>query len=216
MFWVVQTSVSCWICLILFCFISQQIRCFILVLLLLTSRFPESIAAEQNSNCRFKTFKAVRNSTKYGQSLHQILLITQLSCICSVNFLHICAISLLLAGDVEINPGPIENYRLTVLRAQKAKNELKIFHLNCQSSVKKKHQLKNLINDLGRNCIYCFTETWFTENYHEQLYNPDKENFCCFRYDRKLMNENKVRRGGGVFGPETFITKNTKRSKQFF
>ena len=119
---------------------------------------------------------------------------------CSRNYLclHICAISLLLAGDVEINTGPIENYRSTVLRSQKAKNELKIFHLNCQSLNKKKHQLKNLINDLGRHCIYCITETWFTENDHEQLYIPDKDNFCCFRYDRKLMNENKVRRGGGV------------------
>ena len=51
---------------------------------------------------------------------------------------------------------------------------------------------------MGQNCIYCFTETWFTEKDQEQLYNPDKENFCCFRYERKIMNENKVRRGGGV------------------
>ena len=181
-------------------FISHQIRCFILVLLLLTSRFPASIAAKLFFNCRLKTFKAVRNSTKYGQSLHQLLFITELSCICSVNYLclHICAISLLLAGDVEINPGPTENYRSTVLRAQKAKIELKNFYLSRQSLVKKKHQLKSLINDLGRKCIYCFTETWFAENDHEKVYNPDKENFCCFRYDRKLMNENKVRRGGGV------------------
>ena len=161
---------------------------------------PPSIAAEHIGNCRFNTFKAVRNSTKYGKSLNQILFITQLSCICSINYLclHICAISLLLAGDVEINPGPSENYRSTVLRTQKAKNELKIFQLNCQSLVKKKHQLKNLMNVLGRNFIYCFTETWFTENDHEQLYNADKENFCCFRYNRKLMNEKKVRRGDGV------------------
>ena len=103
------------------------------------------------------------------------------------------------------------------LRAQKATNELKIFHSNCQSLVKKKHQLKNLINDMGRNCIYCFTETWFTENDHEQLYNPDKENFCCFRYERKLMNENKVKRARVmILAPKHLSQKNTKRSKKIF
>ena len=44
------------------------------------------IAAELIGNCRNKTFKAVRNSTKYGQNLHQILL-SQLSSICLVNYL---------------------------------------------------------------------------------------------------------------------------------
>ena len=151
-------------------------------------------------NCRFKTFKAVRNSTMYEQSLQQILFITQLSCICSINYfcLNICAISLLLAGDVEINPGLIENYRSTVLRAQKAKNELKIFHLNSQIFRQEETSTKKSDWWLGLKQYLLLYRNFVHWNDHEKLYKPDKENFCCFIYDRKLRNENKLRRGGEV------------------
>ena len=45
-----------------------------------------------------------------------------------------------------------------------------------------------------------------------QLYNPGKEKFCCFRCDGKVVNENKVRRGGGVgiMVPNYLSPKNSK------
>ena len=84
---------------------------------------------------------------------------------------------LLRDGDIEIIPGPVVTYSESIRMTQRRGSEMKIFHLNVQSIFSKEEQF-TLVHDLGRNCNFCFTETWF------YFLNPDKERLCCFRTDR--------------------------------
>ena len=67
---------------------------------------------------------------------------------------------LLLSGDVELNPGPLINFKFLTEQFARNKKQLKFFHVNCQSMLHKKTQVESIISDLGENCIYGFTETW--------------------------------------------------------
>ena len=64
-----------------------------------------------------------------------------------------------LCNDIETNPGPILKQEETLKLLKKYKNNLKIFHLNTQSVIRKKTQLKLLFNNIGENTIFGVSET---------------------------------------------------------
>ena len=96
-------------------------------------------------------------------------------------------------------------------------SEIKMYHLNVQSILSKKEQLRTLVHDLGPNCIFCFTETWLCEFDDINVFNPEKERYCCFRSDRISPAGTKTKKGGGVMnvsrGSETYLTKNGPGNK---
>ena len=59
-----------------------------------------------------------------------------------------------LSGDIETNPGPPRNFKYLLTLFKKNNRSLKFFHLNAQSSRKKRSTLENMINDLGPNTIF--------------------------------------------------------------
>ena len=68
-------------------------------------------------------------------------------------------------GDVEQNPGPVLKYAERVKTVGASfKNNVKIFSLNCRSIVGQNSTLKQLMDDLGKNTIFGFTETWLKMN----------------------------------------------------
>ena len=69
---------------------------------------------------------------------------------------------MLIHGDIERNPRPLKTLSSIHTKCKKWPMQMKIVHANCQSIQKKHLQLKNLLNDLGPNCIYGLTETWLT------------------------------------------------------
>ena len=89
------------------------------------------------------------------------------------------------------------------------KSEIKIYHLNVQSILSKKEQLRTLVHDLGTNCIFCFTETWLCEFDDINVFNPEKERYCSFRSERISPAGAKTKKGGGVmmFVPKVFSPK---------
>ena len=101
---------------------------------------------------------------------------------------------LLLSGDVELNPGPLINFKFLTEQFARNKKQLKFFHVNCQSMLHKKTQVESIISDLGENCIYGFTETWLKKCDDETFWQLKKNHFKTFRADRKLT---KKTRGGG-------------------
>ena len=85
----------------------------------------------------------------------------------------------------------------------------KNYHLNVQSILSKKEQLRTLVHDLGPNCIFCFTETWLCEFDDKNVFNLDKERYCCFRTDRISPAVTKTKKDGGVMtlAPKVFSQK---------
>ena len=68
-------------------------------------------------------------------------------------------------GDVKQNPGPFLKYAECVKTVGTSfKNNVKIFSLNCRSIVGQNSTLKQLMDDLGKNTIFGFTETWLKMN----------------------------------------------------
>ena len=57
-------------------------------------------------------------------------------------------------------------------------------------------QLRTLVHDLGPNCIFCFTEIWLCEFDDINVFNPEKERYCCFRSDRISPAGTKTKKGG--------------------
>ena len=102
------------------------------------------------------------------------------------------SILLILSGDIEINPGPINGQRYIHEISQRHQKN-KLFHTNTQSLHKKHLQLSRLVSDIGSNCIYGFSETWLTDSDPNNIYNPDQKNLECFRLDRSNQKT-----GGGV------------------
>ena len=76
----------------------------------------------------------------------------------------LCQLFILRSGDVELNPGPLTIYKYLIQYFTENSTHLKIFHMNCQSLVKKKHVLQHMMSDLGDNTILAFSEKWLKEN----------------------------------------------------
>ena len=99
---------------------------------------------------------------------------------------------LLLAGDIELNPGPVCVYKKTTELFRSNHNKLKFFHVNCHSVDSKKKQVENIIEDLGNNTVYGFCETWLKEGDSEDYWQLKKDLFKTFRSDRKIATKKKV------------------------
>ena len=100
-----------------------------------------------------------------------------------------------LCNDIETNPGPILKQEETLKLLKKYKNNLKIFHLNTQSVIRKKTQLKLLFNNIGENTIFGVSETWMNETHDPNLWNVLKETHLFFNFNRCNSDKSK---GGGV------------------
>ena len=96
------------------------------------------------------------------------------------------------AGDIEQNPGPCRIFKFVCDTFSKNKTKLKYVNTNCQSLTQKRTQIETLLNDLGRNTVYGFTETWFKDHDHVKLWEMKSEHFETFRIDRK------TKKGGGI------------------
>ena len=102
---------------------------------------------------------------------------------------------LLKSGDVKINPGLHVVFKyLTGIFTHNSKN-LKFFHVNVQSFVKKRLDLNFIVDDLRENTIYRSSETWSTENDDQKLWEMHPNSFKTFRSDRETPNKNC---GGGL------------------
>ena len=100
-----------------------------------------------------------------------------------------------LRGNIEINPGPLINYKYLTTLFKTNNRSLKFFHLNAQSLLKKRSTLENLINDLGANIIFGFSESWLKTSDDKKLWQINPTHFKTFRTDREEPNREK---GGGV------------------
>ena len=80
-------------------------------------------------------------------------------------------------------------------------SRIKILHQNARSLAGQHLLLKEVIQDIGYNCIYAFSETWLSQNHPEEFWHVDKQNFDCFRKDRIQTKRTK---GGGII---MYITK---------
>ena len=69
----------------------------------------------------------------------------------------------------------------------------KNYQLNTQSVVNRRTQMKYLINDNGETCTECSTETWLADSDKKNLFNSNKESFCCFRYEEKMKVKNNLK-----------------------
>ena len=112
--------------------------------------------------------------------------------ICNYFFPTICSIFsgyflllLYYSGGIELNPDPYEKYSDFFQKCVRdyPKN-LKILHLNCRSLKTKSIELKHLVNDIGLNCIYGFTETWLNTFSNPTLFEIQKTDLTCLRNDR--------------------------------
>ena len=177
----------------------ENLKILTIFVLLLTSSFPAS----------------TKNKVILGQGGHRgpFLLVlsfsTVLKALLNLVQLHnssIISFKLLKAGDIERNPGPVLSFENIISPLKKYSNSLKIFHINSQSLTKKRNQVKMLTNQLSEKCIYCFSETWLTKTDIDDTFNPDKNAFACFRFDRFSTTKT---RGGGVMAliPKTLSPK---------
>ena len=94
--------------------------------------------------------------------------------ICSI-FSGYFLLLLYYSGDIELNPDPYKKYSDIFHKCMRdyPKN-LKIVHLNCRSLNTKSIDLKHLVNDIGLNCIYGFTETWLNTFSNPTLFEIQK------------------------------------------
>ena len=98
---------------------------------------------------------------------------------------------------------------------QCGQKNLKIFQINCRSIVNKRQALNEIVGELPENTIFCFTETWLTSNDHDDFYNPKKDQYVYFRFDR--AKEGISKKGGGVMLliPKIFSPKLRKDLNKF-
>ena len=99
------------------------------------------------------------------------------------------------SGDVEKNPGPIETIETVYGICSKNCANLKFFHFNFQSNIRKRMQLKNFLDDMGENTIIGISETWLKKEDGDNLWNFQPRTHAMFRYDRQSAVKKK---GGGV------------------
>ena len=114
---------------------------------------------------------------------------------------------LYLSGNVEKNPGPVINYKDLYNKASGYQNNLKFFHCNAQSIAGQYSLVKNLINDLGNNTVFGFSETWLSSKHPSSFWKINCNLFESYRKDR--CKNNVKSKGGGVmlFVPKQFPSK---------
>ena len=110
-------------------------------------------------------------------------------------FLVVIWYLLLKSGDIEINPGPVLPHALIMKKLKLFDSTIKILHQNARSLAGQHLLLKELIQYIGYNCIYAFSETWLSQNHPEEFCNVDKQNFDCFRNNCIQTAKTK---GGGI------------------
>ena len=135
---------------------------------------------------KFPTLQAIKQTKAYGLKLGKLPPVIK---VVSNSLL------LLLGGDIELNPGPTCVYKKTTELFNNSNKKLKFFHINCQSIAAKRTQIENIIQDLGNNTVYGFSETWLKEEDSEKLWEIEKKSFKTFRSDR---NSTLKEKGGGV------------------
>ena len=99
--------------------------------------------------------------------------------------LVVIRILLILDGDIESNPGPVLPYQKIVTKLKTTQNHLKFFHQNCQSIIGQRLLLKNLLSDLGENCISGFSESWLKSDNDGLFWSLHKDWLTVFRSDRQ-------------------------------
>ena len=92
-------------------------------------------------------------------------------------------LSLMLSGNVHTNPGPSICYRNL---CQKVSQNLKFFHLNVQNKLP---SANSLVNDVGVNTIFGFSETWLTQSDDHSLWSIDASKFQYYLWDRSTINK---------------------------
>ena len=119
-----------------------------------------------------------------------------------------------LSGDIERNPGPFTSYENMLEIIKKHENNLKYFHLNTQSIIRKRTQLKNLMHDCGLNTIFAISETWLNDKDDSLLWNVLNDTHVMFRNDRVPENnkKKKKKKGAGValYVPKSLAPKEFK------
>ena len=113
-----------------------------------------------------------------------IEVLTLLAINCNILYAFFIPILLISCGDIELNPGPILSFAKAKVVCNADKTKPRIFQLNCRSIVNKRRAINAIVGELPENTIYCFTETWLTSNDHDDFYNPKKDQYVCFRFDR--------------------------------
>ena len=97
---------------------------------------------------------------------------------------------------------------------KKHENNLEYFHLNTQSIIRKRTQLKNLMHDCGLNTIFAISETWLNDKDDSLLWNVLNDTHVMFRNDRvPETNKKKIKKkGGGValYVPKSLAPKEFK------
>ena len=77
-------------------------------------------------------------------------------------FLVVIEYLLLKSCDIEINSGPLLPYALMMKELELCNSRIKILHQNARSLAGEHLLLKELIQDIGYNCVYAFSETWLS------------------------------------------------------
>ena len=97
---------------------------------------------------------------------------------------------LIRAGDLEQNPGPWRKFICETF--SKNKTKLKSVNINCQNLTQKQAQIETLLNDLGRNTVYGFSETRLKDHDHVKLWEMKTNHFETFRMDRKTKKVEEI------------------------
>ena len=103
----------------------------------------------------------------------------------TLTHLFLSALLLTQSGDVEKNPGPIETIETVYGICSINCANLKFVHLNFQSIIRKRMQLKKFLDDMGKNTIIGISETWFKKEDSVNLWNLHPRTHAMFRYDRQ-------------------------------
>ena len=110
---------------------------------------------------------------------------------------HFSLFALLLtqSGDVEKKPWSIETIETVYGICSKNCANLKFVHLNFQSIIRKRMQLKKFLDDMGENTTIGISETWLKKEDSDNLWNLHPRTHAMFRYDRQSAVKKK---DGGV------------------
>ena len=173
---------------------SWKWRISLIILLILSSRTLSSSELVYDNFHEVPLF--VLNNRTPGTAFNLITI--SFSRVLNICFVLIVKASIMIqCGDVEQNPGPVLKYAECVKTVGASfKNNVKIFSLNCRSIVGQNSTLKQLMDDLGKNTIFGFTETWLKMNDDIRFWEVRSENFQCFRKNRNLSLHDKTSGGG--------------------
>ena len=115
---------------------------------------------------------------------------------CYILYAFLILILLISCGHRELNPGPILSFSEAKAICDADKKKPKTFQVNCRSIVNKRRTLNAIVGELPENTFFCFTETWLNSKDHDDFYNPKKDQYVCFRFDR--AKKGILKKGGDV------------------